>query len=61
MRKPIFLVVRSAGNWHIEAEWPDGTIERVKSFKGEFEALDWLSWQSNTWLKWRCSDFGDGS
>jgi hypothetical protein len=61
MRKPIFVVVRSASDWLIEAEWPDGTIEKVKSFKGELEALDWLSWQSSTWLEWRCSDFGHGN
>jgi hypothetical protein len=61
MRKPIFLVVRNAGNWHVKAEWPDGTIEEVKSFKRELEALDWLSWQSNAWLERRRADFSPGS
>jgi hypothetical protein len=45
--------------WSVEAEWPDGTIERVKTFKAELAALDWLSWQSHAWLEWRGTDFGD--
>jgi len=58
MRKPIFYVVRDAADWFVEAEWPDGTIERVKTFKAELAALDWLSWQSHAWLEWRGTDFG---
>jgi hypothetical protein len=58
MRKPIFFVVRDAADWSVEAEWPDGTIERVKTFKAELAALDWLSWQSHAWLEWRGTDFG---
>jgi hypothetical protein len=58
MRKPIFFVVRDAADWSVEAEWPDGTIERVKTFKAELAALDWLSLQSHAWLEWRGTDFG---
>ena len=61
MRKPIFFVVRDAADWSVEAEWPDGTIERVKTFKAELAALDWLSWQSHAWLEWRGTDFGGAS
>lgn len=57
VRKPIFLIVKAGGKWSVEAEWPDGTIEMVKSFQAELEALDWLSWQSQTWLEWRRADF----
>ncbi len=58
MSKPIFFVVRDAGDWAVEAEWPDGTIERVKTFKAELAALDWLSWQSHAWLELHRTDFG---
>ena len=59
-RKPLFYVVKSSSDdWSIDAEWPDGTLERVKTFKAELQALDWLSWQSRTWLEWRGADFGD--
>jgi hypothetical protein len=61
MRKPIFFVVRDAADWSVDAEWPDGTIERVKTFKAELAALDWLSWQSHAWLEWRDTDFGGAS
>jgi hypothetical protein len=61
MRKPTFFVVRDAADWSVDAEWPDGTIERVKTFKAELAALDWLSWQSHAWLEWRGTDFGGAS
>jgi hypothetical protein len=39
LRTPIFCVVlKDGGNWQVEAEWPDGTIERVEKFKADFEA-----------------------
>jgi hypothetical protein len=40
-------------NWSIDAEWPDGTIERVDTFKAHFEAVNWLSSESHTWLAGR--------
>ena len=58
MRKLIFFVVKDAADWFVEAEWPDVTIERVKKFKAELAALDWLSWQSHAWLERRGTDFG---
>ena len=60
--KPIFIVVKnSSTDWCVEAEWPDGTIEKVKAFKAEIEAIDWLSWQSQSWLEWRHADFSGGA
>jgi hypothetical protein len=53
-RKPIFCVVLSDGEqWQVEAEWPDGTIEQVDTFKAYFEALNWVSTQSGEWLQER--------
>ena len=61
-RKPIFFVVKKGSDeWCVEAEWPDGTIEKVKAFKAELEAINWLSWQSRTWLEWRHTDFSGAS
>jgi hypothetical protein len=52
LSKPILFVVKTNGNWTVRAEWPDGTVEEVKTFKAELQALDWLTWQSQTWLAW---------
>ena len=54
MVKPIFCVVlRDGGEWTVEAEWPDGTIENVDAFNHQFEAADWIASQSEDWLKER--------
>jgi hypothetical protein len=38
--KPIFcLVLREGERWQVEAEWPDGTIELIDTFKAHFDAL----------------------
>jgi hypothetical protein len=55
--KPIFFVVKTNGSWTVQAEWPDGTVEEIKTFTRELQALDWLTWQSQTWLAWRETDF----
>jgi hypothetical protein len=53
-QKAIFCVVLSEGNrWSVEAEWPDGTIELVTTFKTHTEAVEWLDKQSHVWLDWR--------
>jgi hypothetical protein len=59
--KPIFFVVKTNSNWTIQAEWPDGTVEEIKTFTRELQALDWLTWQSQTWLAWRETDFSSCS
>jgi hypothetical protein len=50
--KPIFCVVRRNDEESVvEAEWPDGTIERIEAFKDNYEAVDWISNQSESWLQ----------
>ena len=54
MVKPIFCVVlRDGGEWTVEAEWPDRTIENVDAFNHQFEAADWIASQSEDWLEER--------
>lgn len=58
VQKPIFCVVLSQGTqWSLEAEWPDGTIEQVNTFKAHSEAVNWLTTRSEAWLVSR-STFG---
>jgi hypothetical protein len=46
-QKPLFHVVLNDGDqWSVEAEWPDGTIEQINTFKHHYEAVDWLNAQS---------------
>jgi hypothetical protein len=53
-QKPLFCVVLSDGQrWSVEAEWPDGTIEQIDTFRLHFEAVNWLSTQSESWLRER--------
>ena len=41
---PFFCVVLCEGKqWTVEAEWPDGTIEQIDTFRHHFEATDWIS------------------
>jgi hypothetical protein len=52
--KPIFCVVlRNNEQCVVEAEWPDGTIEKIESFKHQFEAAEWIASQSEGWLQER--------
>ena len=38
--KPIFCVVLSNGQqWAVEAEWPDGTIEQIDTFKAHLARI----------------------
>jgi hypothetical protein len=53
-RNPIFYVVLAdSDQWSVEAEWGDGTIELVDTFKTHSEATIWLSTQSYDWLEQR--------
>ena len=57
-QKPIFCVVLGNGQqWAVEAEWPDGTIEQIDTFKAHFEAVNWLNDQSEEWLQERRGRF----
>jgi hypothetical protein len=50
--KPIFCIVLGDGErWIIEAEWPDGTIERVDDFEANYEAVNWINQEADSWLK----------
>ncbi len=52
--KPIFCVVlRNDEQCVVEAEWPDGTIEKIEAFKHRYEAADWITNQSGIWLEER--------
>ena len=52
--KPFFCVVLSdGGQWLVEAEWPDGTIMEVDTFKAHLDALTWVRTQSQAWLRER--------
>ena len=47
MTKPLFCVVLAEGpQWSVEAEWPDGSIEHVDTFKAHFDAWNWVRTQS---------------
>ena len=35
--------------WVVEAEWPDGTLEFVNTFKDHASAAYWISARSKTW------------
>jgi hypothetical protein len=53
-QRPLFCVVlRDGGEWLIEAEWPDGSIEHVCTFKAHSDAANWLRTHSETWLQER--------
>jgi hypothetical protein len=47
------LVLRDGDQWIIEAEWPDGSIEHVRTFKAHFDAARWLKTHSEAWLQER--------
>jgi arylsulfatase A-like enzyme len=51
-QKPFFRVVLSDGErWHVEVEWPDGTIEQIDAFKADLEGVNWVRSQSEAWLR----------
>jgi hypothetical protein len=49
--KPTFHIILSdRDQWAVEAEWPDGTLERVQTFEHHWLAQAWIAAQSETWL-----------
>ena len=49
--KPLFHVSLSdRDEWVVEAEWPDGTLERVNTFKNHSAAAHWIATESEAWL-----------
>ncbi len=52
-RKPIFyIILTDRDRWAVEAEWPDGALERVDTFKDHSAAASWIATQSHAW--WVC-------
>jgi hypothetical protein len=50
-KKPIFhVILGDRDQWVVEVEWPDGTLERVNSFKDHGSAANWVTTQSETWV-----------
>ena len=53
-QKPILHVVLiDRDQWAVEAEWPDGTLERINTFNDPSSATDWISTQSEAWFEVR--------
>jgi hypothetical protein len=53
-QRPVFSIMLSdAGEWLIEAEWADGSIEHVCNFKAHSDAAKWLKTSSEAWLQER--------
>jgi hypothetical protein len=52
MKTPLLfcLVLRYGDEWLIEAEWPDGSIEHVRTFKAHSDAVNWVKTRSEAWL-----------
>jgi hypothetical protein len=48
---PLFHVsLGDRDEWVVEAEWPDGTLERVIAFKNHSAAAHWIATTSESWL-----------
>jgi hypothetical protein len=51
VKTPLFCVVlRDGDEWFIEAEWRDGSIEHVRTFKAHSDAVNWVKTRSEAWL-----------
>jgi hypothetical protein len=49
---PLFHVSLGDGDeWLVEVEWPDAKLERIRSFKNCAKALNWVTTQSEQWLR----------
>ena len=52
--KPVFYVVQSDDDrWCVEAEWTDGTIERIDTFEAHVDATSWITTRSDEWVRGR--------
>ena len=52
--KPIlYVALCDRDQWAVEAEWPDGTLERIDTFNDHSSATDWITTQSDVWLEER--------
>jgi hypothetical protein len=49
---PLFhLLLSDRDEWVVEVEWPDGTLERIRSFKQHATAANWIATQAEAWLR----------
>lgn len=46
-----YVLLSDRDEWVVEVEWPDGTLDRVRSFKHHASAADWVATQSTAWLQ----------
>lgn len=48
---PLFHVSLSdCDEWVVEAEWPDGILQQVSTFKNHSAAAHWVATASKSWL-----------
>jgi hypothetical protein len=50
------IILSDRDEWAIEAEWPNGTLERIAAFKKHSEATDWIANRSKAWLQFQRID-----
>jgi hypothetical protein len=56
--KPFFhVIVGDRDQWLVEAEWPDGTLEPVNTFKDHASAVNWVNTRSRHWTTLDTKDF----
>jgi hypothetical protein len=52
MEKPTFhIILDDRDRWAVEAEWYDGTLERVHTFEDHATAACWVAEQSESWFQ----------
>ena len=52
VHEPLFHVLLSdRDQWVVEVEWPDGVLERIRSFEHYATAAHWVTSQSQVWLQ----------
>ena len=47
----VYVVLGDGDQWVIEAEWPDGSIEPIRTFRAHAEAVNWVKTHSATWMR----------
>jgi hypothetical protein len=52
MEKPTFhIILDDRDRWAVEAEWYDGTLQRVHTFEDHATATCWVAEQSESWFQ----------
>ena len=52
MEKPTsHIILNDQDRWAIEAEWYDGTLERVMTFQDHATAAYWVAEHSKSWFE----------